>query len=579
MSVPCRAAFLERDEDRTQPVESSSELEKNHLPVNTKRLRRCGLHQCTTVLVLISVLAYLTVMTTCLKEVRERVALKGDSRGRRLGSQNESEDQGDENVSMLVSSCIPQQARTGDRAGQAMALETEMAVSSTITSMNDFGRETTTNPSTTSTWVRLRSVDYPPKAADEEHNFAKQALWSRGYSGFQAPKRTFELSADYSLSGQSAAYNIMDPTKAFLNQANEGRTEEAEQAGLQQAQAAVKWRSLQKAHNGETTQQSKRQGRGPWLNEEETRHEWASANLGTSLPAAATMESQRVTVSGTARSASGPAAPTLESHCKGGSGTTHSALDLSTATPESHWRVLSDTAHDAAATRVQPGSLSGGDSPGPSEVHLLYRLPVVEKGQLGKIFDVDFAHVKGTHRHNAQLTFRHVRALLAQPRLSLQQAEELIVDTEQLVNYLLTFHTSASRAMNPYKTVQVLGCRYFFLEAVFCVIQVLGPAMRPELWWWDFVAKIPSHHPMKALKSTERTEQLVNLCERLSSALAMLKAGMRPSQAATVDLKRRLVNVHQTVRYFKKSHIGRLQYEQGASGGSKKIVFRVALPT
>ncbi|KAL8435293.1 hypothetical protein Efla_002548 [Eimeria flavescens] len=184
------------------------------------------------------------------------------------------------------------------------------------------------------------------------------------------------------------------------------------------------------------------------------------------------------------------------------------------------------------------------------EFHLYYRLPVLEEGELEAAFDVSLIYGGGSFCKNAFRTLCHMRDLLAEPRLSISQAKELLVEAGLLANWLLTGHTTGFQGKPVCRAFEMLGIRYLYLEAIVCAKRVLGPAMKAEQWWFDFVKHIPTAYIPYYMKPRSNSLNLARLCTQLSRALMVLKDGQRPSAEETVAIKRGLFRKGTTTALF-----------------------------
>ncbi|KAL8273230.1 hypothetical protein Esti_002846 [Eimeria stiedai] len=108
-----------------------------------------------------------------------------------------------------------------------------------------------------------------------------------------------------------------------------------------------------------------------------------------------------------------------------------------------------------------------------------------------------------------------------------------------VVKYLLFRHGSPLPVVNPSQTADKLAMRYMCLDALVSLLQLLGPALAPHLWWDTFVRWIPTdYQPRSSGSQVRRTIEYRELCSRLSNALNKLKQGQRLPEEETVRLKR-----------------------------------------
>ncbi|KAL8455637.1 hypothetical protein Emag_000567 [Eimeria magna] len=174
--------------------------------------------------------------------------------------------------------------------------------------------------------------------------------------------------------------------------------------------------------------------------------------------------------------------------------------------------------------------------PMPPSTHLYYRLPVLQSGPICRFFSTREAFAYRSRRSPKEI-LPVIHRLLSQPSITVSEADLLISCCEQLARHLYGYHKVPVSRKRPCFAASCLARRYLFLEALFCSIQVLGSAMRAESWWPQLLQLIPTDYvaPVACRNSAGTL-----IAERLSSALALLKDGIRPSLEETVNLKREL---------------------------------------
>ncbi|KAL8435291.1 hypothetical protein Efla_002546 [Eimeria flavescens] len=181
--------------------------------------------------------------------------------------------------------------------------------------------------------------------------------------------------------------------------------------------------------------------------------------------------------------------------------------------------------------------------PMPLTTHLYYRLPHLDREKVRRRFVIARAFSSNVSR-SGYPELREIRRLLAQPAITPIEADVLIVATERLVNFMLHYHRTFMHRRRPGEAAITLARRYLLFEGVFCVIQVVGPAMIAPSWWSRFCALIPKDPAPPPKGEGFKTIKLYDLVTRLSSAIDMLKNGIRPSEQMTVRLKRALFTTY-----------------------------------
>ncbi|KAL8437871.1 hypothetical protein ACSSS7_000634 [Eimeria intestinalis] len=159
-----------------------------------------------------------------------------------------------------------------------------------------------------------------------------------------------------------------------------------------------------------------------------------------------------------------------------------------------------------------------------------YQLPVVLPQALQNLkarFHVPalLSGFNGNIGHHLDL----IRAQLRKKFLSDTDIEQILRACEQVAKYLLTKQTANMVHVNGARAVERLSMRFICLDALVSCIQVLGPLMRPELWFPYLITKIPNNYEPAWLRETPVAAFNNHLALMLCAALAELKAGRRVS--------------------------------------------------
>ncbi|KAL8434390.1 hypothetical protein ACSSS7_003216 [Eimeria intestinalis] len=182
--------------------------------------------------------------------------------------------------------------------------------------------------------------------------------------------------------------------------------------------------------------------------------------------------------------------------------------------------------------------------------HPFYSLPVLRPGALTRGLDLS-AVLRPSPTIKAPLrSLKRVQGLLKKEVLEANEAQVLVSLTESLVRYLVLRHRSRLPIINPSLTADRLGMRFMCLEAIVCLMQLLGPAISPHLWWDPFVRWVPTeYNPLPSQSRLPRAAEFRELCIRLSYACKRLKRGLRLSEEDTVQLKRDLLTTQAPTRF------------------------------
>lgn len=185
----------------------------------------------------------------------------------------------------------------------------------------------------------------------------------------------------------------------------------------------------------------------------------------------------------------------------------------------------------------------------PLDTHLFYRLPALQPGVSVPRFYAPGTFVRPLRHPKAMPYLQNVRELLALPELNATHVGLMVWHTEHLINYVLHAHQAPVGKVAPHRAIRDLGVRYLILEAIFCVIQILGPQMGAASWWPRLISSIPTDYQGYPLgpRTSEATRDHMEMARRLSAALQSLKNGIRPSLATTVSLKQQLLCGHDIV--------------------------------
>ena len=199
-----------------------------------------------------------------------------------------------------------------------------------------------------------------------------------------------------------------------------------------------------------------------------------------------------------------------------------------------------------------PIALPGPVSPMSQDVHPFYRLPGLAPGTtIRRHFNRDVAFSISPLLCRPLVALKNMRTIFAKPVLDQTDCEMLIIDIEKLVNYLILTQRFPVQGKPVNEAVLALGRRFLFMEAIFCTIAILGPAMHADTWWPEVVNAVPTDVYFDAKIEKDKSLRNARLAARLSAALELLKKGTRPSVEMTISLKRDLLCSKSSVFEFK----------------------------
>ncbi|KAL8273229.1 hypothetical protein Esti_002845 [Eimeria stiedai] len=134
----------------------------------------------------------------------------------------------------------------------------------------------------------------------------------------------------------------------------------------------------------------------------------------------------------------------------------------------------------------------------PANTHPYYRLPPVPSEPIPVSFQEDsFSEGRGCRAISECLS--QVRSLLAQPRLTLYDTQQLVFLGEQIVKFLFKMHRHPVEGRSSSSVCHVFGVRFLCMDALVSMVEVLGPAMNPQTWFPSLVASIPTTYESRAI--------------------------------------------------------------------------------
>ncbi|KAL8273136.1 hypothetical protein Esti_002894 [Eimeria stiedai] len=133
-----------------------------------------------------------------------------------------------------------------------------------------------------------------------------------------------------------------------------------------------------------------------------------------------------------------------------------------------------------------------------------------------------------------------IRAKLRKAVLDTVEVTQVVAACQQLVKYLVAKHTTPVRHLKASVAIDRLAMRFLCFEALVNCIQLIGPSMKPEEWFPDLVAQVPTSYAPLIIQTTPTALFNVHMTGWLTKALNQLKSGTRPSLQLTRAIKRGL---------------------------------------
>ncbi|KAL8435292.1 hypothetical protein Efla_002547 [Eimeria flavescens] len=547
------ATHLVAEEDRTTLIEFVNKAGKcpgriSQHPIRNSSWGRRSIQR-ASLAALFSALTVLIAVLTCYRGLGRRVPVRRGSGGRRLGTYEDSEGAGDHVLAELIGACLHVDADMGYLAGGSPvhdAIEAGMASSVE-------GRQGGAGSSSSDlispffdSWTSLTSGAELHESASGEWFLSSESPYLQVTTppdGHSQPLASLHSNSSSQLGVSSAP---LQSASSF-----EDSTKKEDQIGVQPRRRGRKRR--QKGESGETIEEPK----VPKRRRMNSRVGMGYRSVAKSnLPGFSSVSVSSMHETSESRRALGVLGTFIRDSAIA-SAISEEANDTSTQ-PLRHLKdgILGSSSaslshsEGSSSSAAQQASLPPPASVMPFGSHLYYRLPVLASGSLRRTFNYEFVT---KHRPFDRLPIRAVRLMrkyLSKPGLHINEAQELLAASERVANYVAhTQHTSLYSSPLP-DAVDGFGRRYIMLEAIFCTIQVLGPAMVADRWWPQFAERIAAEYPKVHASIYPKRRVWFNLACRLISALELLKNGVRPSLEDTVQLKRDLFSSELSTNYF-----------------------------
>ncbi|KAL8428980.1 hypothetical protein Efla_007867 [Eimeria flavescens] len=134
-----------------------------------------------------------------------------------------------------------------------------------------------------------------------------------------------------------------------------------------------------------------------------------------------------------------------------------------------------------------------------------------------------------------------MRALLVEEELDQQQAEELLLLSEQLARYCFMHMRNPVGAVQPAHAAEALGRRFLIYHALYCASQTLNQHWQGTPWWRELGAGFSSDYERQRKRySSTYNVFTAKLALDLLEAIIQLKNGETLDDDVVIDLKRRL---------------------------------------
>ncbi|KAL8428116.1 hypothetical protein ACSSS7_007379 [Eimeria intestinalis] len=178
-------------------------------------------------------------------------------------------------------------------------------------------------------------------------------------------------------------------------------------------------------------------------------------------------------------------------------------------------------------------------SPAPPDTPAHYRLPVVPREAIQTEFDIRKALLH-LMNNSPYLHLSVIHGLLRRPVLDSSEVEALVIRCQALVHHAMSKCLGSIFPAEPYRLKERLAVRFLIFEALVICIQLLGPAMKAEMWFPQLVAAVPTDFTSFPRVYSPDAHLNLHLSKLLSEGLELLKKGKRPSLQLTFEIKRLL---------------------------------------
>lgn len=180
--------------------------------------------------------------------------------------------------------------------------------------------------------------------------------------------------------------------------------------------------------------------------------------------------------------------------------------------------------------------------PSPSAVpfreHKYYRLPRPAHGEQLRFFDGLTALNHTGNPKKLVLRLSILRNIFAKDHLNLEDIQLLRCNAYYLLQYASQWDPKKLEKKTPSRVVEAAARRFLVTDSVWCVIQLLGPAMNRDQWWNRFMAHVvnpesPINYPLRI-----GTPDWRPLIKQFRDAIELYGQGIRPAALVVVNLKR-----------------------------------------
>ncbi|CDJ51669.1 hypothetical protein, conserved [Eimeria brunetti] len=181
------------------------------------------------------------------------------------------------------------------------------------------------------------------------------------------------------------------------------------------------------------------------------------------------------------------------------------------------------------------------DEPEDINSHPYVCLPALAKGVAVYEFDVESLFSSFRSRLHPFYLLVKIRKLFAKRELTQHDVNKLVDATEGLIGAAFYHAQRQLQTRRPVYAAEALGTDFLALDAIVCVIQLLGDSLQLPLWWDRFI-KAYNRDISQILPPINKRVSVFNrrLVKRLIDVIDIYKTRTRPPPEEVIAIKRML---------------------------------------
>ncbi|KAL8433587.1 hypothetical protein Efla_000731 [Eimeria flavescens] len=135
------------------------------------------------------------------------------------------------------------------------------------------------------------------------------------------------------------------------------------------------------------------------------------------------------------------------------------------------------------------------------------------------------------------------RAILAKPVVTASDVHELLSCGQKIIHYATAHMSRPLAGTKSSQFLPRLSMRFLVADTLYCVCEVVGPAMNKSYWWDKLMSTMLASPPQWAPKylGSGLVASRRQLAERLISAFDHYRAGQRPAAREVVQMKQEIL--------------------------------------